>query len=293
MRSSKRIIAVFALLALFFGASLASADRELVSVKVKQAPTLDGHDQDAAWQGVKPIAVKDRSSGATILLRSVYTDDEVFFFVQFPDPAENILHKPWMWDAATKSYVAGPHREDTFVFKWNMMETEVDLSNFADNSYRSDVWYWKANRSNPAGYADDKMQILADEPGKKSTELISVTGKKRYLTRKSDAGKPPYAEAKPTAYEGDLVDAFPPGTPDGSHADVHAKGLWKNGLWFIEEGRKLNTGHDDDVQFDPASGKTYLFGVSMFSLYGNPLDTSTPNLYGMGRISEPLRLKFQ
>ena len=60
-----------------------------------------------------------------------------------------------------------------------------------------------------------------------------------------------------------------------------------------EEGRKLNTGHDDDVQFDPASGKAYLFGVSMFSLYGNPLDTSTPNLYGMGRISEPLRLKFQ
>ena len=51
MRSSKRIIAVFALLALCFGASLASADQELVSVKVKQAPTLDGHDQDAIRQG--------------------------------------------------------------------------------------------------------------------------------------------------------------------------------------------------------------------------------------------------
>jgi len=28
-------------------------------------------------------------------------------------------------------------------------------------------------------------------------------------------------------------------------------------------------------------------------LYGDRLETSTPNLYGMGRISEPLLLQFQ
>ena len=187
----------------------------------------------------------------------------------------------------------GAHREDTFIFKWNMMDKDVDLSSFSDDSYRADVWYWKANRTNPAGFADDKTQILADTPGKKSKEKVSVNGKKRYLSRLSDTGKPPYKTYKPTAYEGDLVDAFPKGVPEGSRADVHAKGVWSGGLWSVEFARNLNTGHDDDVQFDPVTGKPYLFGISIFSLYGNPLDVATPNLYGMGRISEPLRLKFQ
>lgn len=289
----RTLLSVLSLALFMVFAAAALADIDVPSYKVEQAPVVDGSDQDAAWQKVKPVAIADTASGHKILLRSVYTADEVFFLVQFPDTAENFLHKPWVWNAAEKKYESGPHREDTFVFKWNMMDKEVNLSNFSDDSYRADVWYWKANRTNPAGYADDKTQVLEDTAGKKSSELVSTTGKKRYLSRLSDAGKPPYKEYTPTAYEGDLVDAFPPAVPDGSHADVHAKGVWKGGFRTIEFARKLATGHDDDVQFDPASGKAYLFGVSIYSLYGNPLDTSMPNLYGMGRISEPLRLKFQ
>lgn len=274
-------------------ASLVVAATDVPSMKVETAPVLDGAGQDAAWKNVKPLAIADSASGKKILLRSVYTADQVFFLVQFPDAAQNFLHKPWAWNAADKKYETGPHREDTFVFKWNMMEKDVDLSSFSDDSYRADVWYWKANRTNPAGFADDKTQVLADSPSKKSKEKVSASGKKRHLSRLSDAGKPPYKTYKPTEYECDLVDAFPPGTPEGSRADVHAKGVWKGGFQTVEFARALNTGYDDDVQFDVAAGKTYLFGVSIFSLYGNPLDTSMPNLYGMGRISEPLRLKFQ
>jgi hypothetical protein len=272
---------------------MAFAAAEIPSVKVANVPVLDGAAQDAVWKDVKPHVVVDQASGKKILLRSIYTADQIFFLVQFPDAAQNFLHKPWVWNAADKKYEMGAHREDTFVFKWSMMAKEVDLSSLSDDNYRADVWYWKANRTNPAGFADDKTQVLADSPGKKSKEKVSETGKKRYLSRLSDAGKPPYKTYKPTTYEGDLVDAFPPGTPQGSRADVRAKGVWSGGLWTVEFARNLNTGHDDDLQFDPASGKSYLFGISIFSLYGNPPDTSTPNLYGLGRISEPLGLKFQ
>ena len=282
-----------AVVCLFPMLSVASAAVDIPSVKVDKAPVVDGSVGDAAWSNVKPIVIADSASGKKILLRSVYTADQVFFLVQFSDAAENFLHKPWVWDAADKKYKTGAHRADTFVFKWNMMDKDVNLSNFSDDNYRADVWYWKANRTNPAGFADDKTQVLADSPSKKSKERISTTGKKRYLSRISDAGKPPYKEYKPTAYEGDLINAFPVGVPEGSRADVHAKGVWKGGFQTIEFARALNTGHDDDLQFDPASGKSYLLGVSIFSLYGNPLDTSMPNLYGMGRISEPLKLKFQ
>ncbi len=269
------------------------AATEVHSVKVENAPTLDGHDQDAEWKSVKPQVIVDTASGKKILLRSVYTADKVFFLVQFPDAAENFLHKPWVWNDGSLMYEAGPHREDTFIFKWNMMDKDVNLSNFSDDNYRADVWYWKANRTNPAGFADDKTQILADTPSKKSTEKTSVSDKKRHLSRLSDAGKPPYETYKTSEFEGHLVDAFPPAAPEGSRGDVHAKGVWNGGTWVVEFARALNTGHDDDLQFDPASGKSYLFGVSIFSLYGNQLETATPNLYGMGRISEHLKLTFQ
>lgn len=273
------------------GGAFAAVD--IPSFKVDKAPVIDGSVGDAAWSNVKPIVIADSASGKRILLRSVYTADKVFFLVQFPDAAQNFLHKPWVWDAAGKKYKTGAHREDTFVFKWNMTGKNVNLSNFSDDSYRADVWYWKANRTNPAGYADDKTQILADTPSKKSKEKISTTGKKRYLSRISDAGKAPYNTYKPTAYEGDLIDAFSAGVPDGSRADVRAKGVWKGGFQTVEFARALNTGHDDDLQFDLATSQSYLFGVSIFSLYGDRLETSTPNLYGMGRISEPLQLQFQ
>jgi len=273
--------------------TISAASTEIPSIRVEKAPTIDGAPGDAAWSSVKPIAIADSASGKKILLRSVYTADQVFFLVQFPDAAQNFLHKPWEWDAVGKKYQTGPHREDTFVFKWNMMDKDVNLSNFSDDDYRADVWYWKANRTNPAGFADDKTQLLASSASKKSKEKVSTTGKKRYLSRISDVGKAPYKEYKPSVYEGELVDAFPASVPGGSRGDVHAKGIWNGGFQTIEFARALNTGHDDDLQFDPATGKAYLFGVSIFSLYGERLETSTPNLYGMGRISEPLRLKFQ
>jgi hypothetical protein len=273
---------------------VAAAELEVLSVKVQKAPEVDGAGQDAVWAKVKPVTVKDSASGTNVLIRSVYTEDQVFFLVQFSDSAENFLHKPWVWNAAEKKYESGSHREDTFVFKWNMMDHDVNLSNFSDDDYRADVWYWKANRTNSAGYADDKSQVLAAQPIEKSTELTSTSGKARHLGRYSDAGKAAYKELKElTEYQGDLVDRYPASTPEGSRADVHAKGTWKGGFRTVEYARALNTGHDDDLQFEPASGKGYLFGVSIFSLYGRPHIVNSPNFYGRGRISEPLRLKFQ
>jgi hypothetical protein len=176
-----------------------------------------------------------------------------------------------------------------------MMDKPVNLSNFSEDLYTADVWYWKANRTNIAGYADDKKQILSDKNGKKATETVTASGKKRYLFRKSDAGKPAYKEIKkaPTNFTTPLITRYEPAKPVGSRGDIEAKGVWKNGFWNIEFARKLNTGHDDDVQFDPKSGNSYLFGVSIYSLYGRPLVMDQPNRYGMGRISDPLELVFK
>lgn len=286
------------LLCFFFMAAPALAvhsEHFITSHKTGTAPVLDGSCTDPVWQVITPEAIFDHTANTQFFLSSVYTDDKLFFCVKYKDMAENPFHKPWIWDKAEEKYVSGAHREDTFVFKWNMEKHEVNLSNFSDDSYTADIWYWKANRTNLAGYADDKHQILSDKPGKKSTETVSASGKKRYLYRKSDAGKPAYKEIKtpPSGISTHLVNRYEPAKPQGSRGDVEAKGAWKNGYWTIEFARTFNSGHDDDVQFDPESGESYLFGVSIFSLYGRPLIMDQPNRYGMGRISDPLELVFE
>lgn len=276
----------------FFSASLVMAERDVPCKKVDVAPVLDGQIDDA-WADIKPISIDDSASGSKVLLRSVYTENRIHFLVQFPDPVNNFLHKPWLWNPTSNAYETGAHREDTFVFKWNMMDHDVNLSAFSDDDYTADVWYWKANRTNPAGYADDKRQVLGAQPMKKSTEVQSVSGKARHLARYSDAGKAPYTELKSlNEKQGNLVDRYPVGKPEGSRADVQAKGIWNAGFWTIEFSRNLDTGHEDDVRLEPTRKDGYLFGVSIFSLYGKPHDPNSPNYYGRGRISEPLRLKF-
>jgi hypothetical protein len=289
----RQLLALFIFLATCL--PLNSLALEITSYKTDQPPLLDGDLTDPAWQAIAvPYVIDDKTADAPIFLKSVHTDDTIYFSVMYKDQAQSPFHKPWLWNQDNDKYEQGAHREDTFVFKWNMMEKEVDLSNFSDDNYTADIWYWKANRTNPAGYADDKRQILSSAPGKKSTVTESAAGKIRYLSRKSDAGKPAYAEMKkpPTELTTQLIDRYPYRLPQGSRGDVHAKGVWNKGFWIVEFSRKLQTGHDDDVQFN-LSGKSYLFGVSIFSLYGRPVDKSEPNRYGMGRISEPLYLTFE
>ena len=294
----KHIITATMLLLLLVPAAsalAALAEHQVIAHKVKAGPTLDGDISDPVWADIKPNVIYDHTAAQNFFLKSVYTNEKVYFCIQYQDTAENPFHKPWLWNKDKSEYLSGPHREDTFVFKWSMMDDPVNLSNFSEDLYTADIWYWKANRTNMAGYADDKRQILSDKPGKGATETVSASGKKRYLFRKSDAGKPPYKEIKnaPTEFSTQLVNRFEPATPEGSRGDIEAKGSWNKGFWTIEFARKFNTGHDDDVQFDPKSDKTYLFGVSIYSLYGRPLVMDQPNRYGMGRISDPMELVFE
>ena len=51
--------------------------------------------------------------------------------------------------------------------------------------------------------------------------------------------------------------------PTGSIADVEAKGVWRDGRWYLEMSRKLDTGHDDDVVI-PVNGSVEI-AVALFN----------------------------
>ena len=105
--------------------NMAFAEQSVVSTKVAAPPVIDGEINEQVWENVKPTLIKDQASGTMILLRSVYSGDKIYFSVLFTDSVENPLHKPWLWDKEKEAYETGAHREDTFVFKWSMMDKKV------------------------------------------------------------------------------------------------------------------------------------------------------------------------
>lgn len=288
---NKGIILYVSLLICLTLAITCSADQAIVAKKVAHAPVIDGSGADEVWAEAIEYTTYDQVAKINLTLKAAYTDAEIFFLVSYPDADKSDTHKTWEWDEVTQMYKTGLDREDVFIFKWNMEPHPVDLFLKSDDNYTADIWFWKACRSNPSGYADDKIDRVSSILIPKSTELSSRSGKKMYLIREGDSGTPACKDILYEDYQQDKMPAFISITPTGSRQDVKAKGLWAEGRWTIEFGRLLNTGNNDDLQFD--TSKTYLFGVSRYEIAGREPDLKiSQSLYGCGDVSEALTLKF-
>ena len=173
-----------------------------------------------------------------------------------------------------------------------------------DAAERGDLWHWKAARTAPHNYADDAWLTVAGNP----------TGSYRETGRRKDAGdggdiknqtadgsrplymqdptRPPavkgfllMAEAiKITDYSqfktGDIIPYRLPVRPSGSRFDVKAISRHADGEWMVMLYRKLNTGHEDDVVFNPL--KNYSFALAVFDDSGSDHSKAT----------DPMTLRF-
>ena len=267
------------------------AGQDIIAARVNQAPVVDGAAEDPAWTRCQDYVTHDRVGGIDVTLRAAYTDSHIFFLVQFPDPDESLRHKYWVWNHDLKLYETGPEREDTFIFKWSMTGNQADLGLRSETGYTADIWFWKANRTDPVGKADDKIQTLGVVQKPKTQPLTNQSGRSTYLSRRGDRGRSAYQPVIHVDYQGDRIPQFENRPPSGSRADVQARGVWKAGVWTIEFSRNLVTGHADDLQLDPT--ETFLFGVSRYEIAGRKEDPalSQPK-YGSGDVSEPLMLVF-
>ncbi|MBF0572329.1 MAG: hypothetical protein HQK69_01015 [Desulfamplus sp.] len=266
-------------------------DQTIYAIKTPSPPVIDGNADDISWQGTKNINTHDNIADININLKAVYDDKKIYFLVVFPDIDESRSHKTWIWNAKNNGYEIGPDREDTFIFKWNMENKQASLSIHSDNPHIADIWFWKADRTDPLGFADDKMDYFSEKFMLNTMELISNAGKHMFLKRTPDKGYPAYQTTLPVDYAGDKIPHYSSQKPIGSRADVSAKGIWSKNEWTIEFSRKLKTGNLDDLQFNIED--IYYFGVSRYEIAGikpNP-EISQP-LYGAGDTSELLTLKF-
>ncbi|MHC1742193.1 MAG: ethylbenzene dehydrogenase-related protein [Syntrophobacteraceae bacterium] len=171
-----------------------------------------------------------------------------------------------------------------------------------DASEKGDLWHWKAARSDPYHHADDSWLTAPGtlgqyDPVKRSGrredagrggDLRNETPDKlrpRYMRdpSKKTAGTGILLEEEiveirddSTFKAGDTITYRIPRKPDGSRSDVEATSRYENGGWTLMLHRRLDTGHEDDVVFDPK--KRYSFAMALFDDAGDDHSKATDAL---------------
>lgn len=236
-----------------FGTS-AVAQQVLSAPSATQAISVDGDISD--WDGIQGIDVPLAGRGhvKSVEMRAAVRDGRIYVLAVWADSSENILHKPFKWNEASGSYKKDKQKEDRFAISLRM-SGDFSMNKIGGSEFEADVWHWKASRSNPAGIVHDKMWKVSKKPFDKAREWPTRNGQVVYLARLSDAGDRLYKPLKYTSKQKDLMPRYDVNLkPTGSIADVEARGVWRDGKWFLEMSRLLDTGHADDAAI-PANGR--------------------------------------
>jgi hypothetical protein len=252
--------------------------------------------------------------------KSVFTKDEIFFRFEWPDKDKSMNKKRWKFSGGKWTKIKADEDRLGAVFEINRVNKfatkgcAVLCHNESKNEKewyfavssakeKADMWHWKAVRSNPVGYTEDGY--VTTNPSKKpeaGRKRDAGSGKAKGNSTK-DKSKPMYMQdpAKSASIPGSLLVSHAAEIKDfsmfkegdeipgymlntawkGSFADVKTKGGWANGKWTVMMSRKLETGNDDDVQFN--TRKKYPFALAVFD---NAHEHHSYN-------SEPLKLQFK
>lgn len=169
---------------------------------------------------------------------------------------------------------------------------------------KGDLWHWKAARSAPYNHADDAWLTVAGNP----TGSYRETGRRKdkgaggdLKNQTEDGTRPLYMQDPATTPSvpgfllleeatkindysifkaGDIIPFRLPIKPSSSRFDVKAISRHADGGWMVMLYRKLNTGHEDDVVFNPM--KNYSFALAVFDDSGSDHSKAT----------EPMSLTF-
>jgi hypothetical protein len=252
---------------------------------------------------------------------SVYTKEDIFFRFEWPDKDKSMNKNRWRFSNGQWTKIKGDEDRLGLVFEINRIDKfatkgcavlchneskkqEEWYYAVTKSKEKADMWHWKALRSNPVGYTEDGY--VTTNPTQKPEEgrkRDAGNGTKAKSNRTKDKSKPAYMQdpSKPASIpdsllvsqaveikdhsifkEGDEIPGYMLFTDwKDSFADVLTQGVWQDGRWTVMMSRKLDTGYDDDLQFN--TRKRYPFGMAVFD------NAHEHNSYN----SEPLKLQFK
>jgi hypothetical protein len=298
----------------------AAAKQVVTAVSAKQAPAgLDDPLWRSAPAVEVPAAGAGKFEGKklAVQVKAAYTPDSVHLLFTWPDATQSVTKGTWEFDGKAWGKLKGDEDRLALLFEITRIEqfatkgcavachvppgkpaSEGKFGTKTD-AEKGDLWHWKAARSAPYGVADDTWitAVAPDKTGRKNDKGAGgdVTNETKDKTRPlymQDPGKTapvPGFLLKEDAIEikdhaafkaGDRITHRLPVRPEGSRGDIKAVSRYGSGGWTLLLSRKLNTGHDDDVAFDPR--REYNFGMAVFD------DSGDEDSYD----SEALTLRF-
>ena len=228
------------------------------------APVVDGQPSDPAWQAPTPLSfeVAGASGRMTVTAEALWSPDRLWVLVRWPDKTRDDVHRPWVWSKGEKAYVAGREVEDALALSFDR-DGRMGECMLAGGEAASDVWTWRAGRTDPSGYAEDATLTLSFQRIARANSYQTRSGRSVWIKEEPDSGSQPYQAQIVGAYAGDRIPRYIARTPSGSMADVAAKGSWRDGFWTVEFSRRLSTGDPGDVLFAP--GREILFSLAVFN----------------------------
>jgi hypothetical protein len=292
---------LFAAAALAVALPAAGQDVQSIAVtRLERAPVVDGDLREWGTGGwtrvrlapaVKPeerarlgLAPLDRNLAVDLVveIKAGVSGGRIFFALRWPDGSPDTDYR--LWERRGAQYVEGSQRDDALALRF-ALEGEFDRSMLSGKSHVADVWFWTAGRSNRAGYAEDMTHRISTRPIEYAAEYEVAGVGTVYIKKTRDAGTPIYRNIRPP--EGASAERLPSievnPRPEGSVADVAAKGEWSDGTWRLELGRRLDTGNADDVVFRP--GGRALFQIAVFNRASDDnKSVSEPLLLDLGAL---------
>jgi len=306
-------------------AKSAKGDLVLTAKKVKSAPADAGSSQwGKAKESTLVLVGAGKVEGKTIELKakSVFTKDEIFFRLEWPDKDKSTNKNAWKF--AGGKWVKQKANEDRLGVMWEINRIDKFATkgcavlchneskdnkewyySTSSKKEKGDLWHWKSVRSNPVGFTEDGFVV--DNPKKEPEKgRKRDAGNKAYKAgnnRTKDKKGPAYTQdpaqkasipgtllkteaieltSAHTPKEGDWLPGYVLNTDwKDSFGDIKTQGVWKDGKWTVVMSRKLDTGYDDDVQYN--TRKKYPFAIAVFD------NAHEHNSYN----SEPLKLQFK
>ena len=209
---------------------------------------IDGIQNEKIWSSI-PFQIINKNN-VEIKFKIYSANSHVYLLVVFPSEKEKRTHRPWHWNPLKQIYLSGSEKEDELYVLWSVFPLNASPDAYAENS---DVWIWRAARTDPAGFADDCYLI---------NNSISNISDSEFADLVQDNGKSCWFDRYFGAFEGNTLSRFYQRNPEGSLADVKAKGAWNSGFWTIEFSRKINTGNTDDIDFGGTEGLAVSFSLT-------------------------------
>jgi hypothetical protein len=207
------------------------------------------------------------------------------------------------WEFNGTNWNNNGFNEDRITFFWSNASLTPVCGHYVSSpnpaaGFQGDVWHWKATRTAPADWADDKYydgtgrhsddkvsggysdnSVVAQmiKLGNDSTEITSVLNNNSAVLA-FKAGDLPYWDASGsvitwvsganTSVLTDTIGGQPTTIPVGSRGDVMVSSQHDGTAWYAEYVRELDTGNvNDDVAF--SEGSSYSFSVAVHNKSGD------------------------